>query len=235
MRKTAMSEFDNGNSLVRGDEPEERPQKELEQFDGVAQMKRKQTTSFLSWVSKMFFSGKTWKDILKEVVEQQIVPELKDSARNAIVSAIDMKFYKDYTPGSSVSTTVNNGSFITKYLDYSSASTKSTQQNLEANQKKDEEIRKNGYELPTFTSEEKAMSFLKSMKVEAERFGQLSVHDIAWKQGKNVDYTWDAYGWTKEQILAIKRPTRISPAVVINGVKYTHMIELPKAKLLESE
>lgn len=228
-----MDEYENGNSLVRKEDIQEKAPKEFKQFSGVTPMKKKQVNSFLGWASRMFFSGRTWKDILKDVVENQIVPELKDGFRNAIVSVIDAKIYKDYTPGSSINTSVNNGSFITKYIDYSSASTKATQQAREANQHKDEEIKKSGYELPSFPNERIAMDFLRSMQAEAHRYGQLSVHDVAWKQGKTVDYTWDAYGWTEDQIMAIKKPTRLSPPVIINNVKYTHVIELPKAKLLE--
>lgn len=225
-------EYDKGNSLARKeDKPSEK--KQLQRFDGVVQLKRKKTTSVLDWISKMFFSGKTWKDILLEVIEQQVVPEIKDSARNAIVSMIDMKIYKDYTPGATTSTTVNNGSFITKYLDYSAASTSNTQKVLEANQKRDEEIKKSGYELPSFRNEAEARKFLNSLHQEAQRFDSLSVHDVAWKGGIDVDYTWDAYGWTKEQILAVKNPTRLRPPVVVKGVKYTYTIELPTARLLD--
>lgn len=228
-----MSNLDEGNSFARQEGEKKKPDKVLQQFSGVGSAKKRPTNSLLSWLSKMFFSGKSWKDILKEIIEQQVVPELRDSARNAIVSAIDMKIYKDYTPGSPAGTQVSNGGFITKYLDYSAASTKATQKALEANQKKDEEIKKSGYELPAFTNERQAIAFLNSLHQEAERFGSLSVHDIAWKQGKSIDYTWDAYGWPKEMILAVKRPTRISPPMVVNGVKFTHIIELPPAKLLE--
>lgn len=228
-----MGDLEHGNSLIQRDEPKEKEKKELKQFSGVAQAKKKQEKSFFSWISTMFFSGRGWKEILKDIIENQVVPELKDGARNALVSAIDMKIYKDYSPGVTNTTTVNNGSFLTKYLDYSAASTQATKQALEANQKKDEEIKKSGYELPSFTNEHAAMEFLKSMQAEAVRYGQISVHDLAWKQGKNVDYTWDAYGWTKDQILAVKRPSRMSPPLVVNGVKYTHVIELPKARLLE--
>ena len=230
-----MDDLENGNSLVRREEKKEgRAPRELKQFSGVASVKRKPVNSFFGWISRMFFSGKTWKEIVKDVIEQQVVPEIKQGARDALVSIIDMKFDKDYTPGPSTTVkTVNNGSFVTQYLDYSAESTKNIKAELEANQKKDEEIRKSGYELPAFTTRDEANAFLASMHAEAGRFGDLSVHDIAMKQGKSIDWTWEAYGWTKEQILAIKGPTRLSKPMVINGVRYNYVIDLPTARVLE--
>jgi hypothetical protein len=233
-----MDDLDNGNSLIRREDnkPSEgkRPPREIEQFSGVAQMKKKQVNSFFSWISRMFFSGKTWKEILRDVIENQVVPELKQGARDALVSVIDMKFDKDFTPGpSSTVKTVNNGSFVTQYLDYSKASTQAIKQELEANQKKEEEIRKSGYELPAFQTRDQANAFLASMHAEVSRFGDFSVHDLAMKQGKKVDWTWEAYGWTKEQILAVKKPTRLSKPIIVNGVRYNYIIELPAAKMLE--
>lgn len=54
----------------------------------------------------------------------------------------------------------------------------------------------------------------------------MSVQDLAWMQGKRVDYTWDKYGWEASDILAIDGPKHI------NNPSAPWIIDLPKAGIL---
>ena len=218
---------DDGNALVPNNKPD-RPAKELKQFEGVTPVKRKPINGFLKWTSSMFFSGRSWSDILKDLYEHQIVPEVKSTVRNTIVSIVDAKLSDSNISSTAVNAT---GNFLTRYIDYSAKA--ATSSKLSENKKKNEEIKKSGFEMPSFTDWGTAKGFLDSMKAEANRFGQLSVYDIAWKQGKTIDWTWDAYGWTKDMINAIKEPKRLYPPVTVNGEKRCYVIEMPNAILLE--
>ena len=212
---------DEGNALVPAPKPE-KPKKDIQQFSGdVAQAKRKPVKGFLKWTSEMFFSGRTWKEIMKDLYEHQIVPGMKNIVRDTLVGMIDAKF--DDIPASP-STGTSSGGFITKMIDYSARSTGTSTVSTATPNK---EPKKSGFELPCFTDIAKANEFLRSMKAEAQRFDNLSVYDIAWKQGKTIDWTWEAYGWTKEMINSIQSPKRLHPPLVIDKKKYEYYIDLP--------
>jgi len=196
---------------------------EKHQHDGKF-MKPKERTKFGEWFSEMFLSGMTWKQILMKILNEQLVPEIKDGFRNGLVSLIDMRIYKDHKPGTN-SNVGNSASFITNYVAYGNKKAQ-TAAALEANKKKEEETVKSGYEIPSFKTLQQAKSFLADMHVYVEKFYRMSVLDLASMMRQNVSYTWDKWGWEKEEILAIKEPTHIS------NPDSPYIIELPKAHVL---
>ena len=215
------------NSFVRSDENgSERPsfeerKKDMQQFSDARQVKKKPENAIWKWVRDMFFSGRTMKDILIDVAENQIVPQMKDNMRNSLVSMIDLGFYKDHQTGSSSTP----GSFITNYVNFSDKQ-KQQKKALEENKQREKEIIDSGYETPAFKQKIQAENFLKSLHAYVSKYQTMSVQDLAWMQGKTIDYTWDKYGWDKEDILAVKAPTHI------NNPDTPWAVVLPKAKVL---
>lgn len=225
------------NSLVRQDDIPKKPsfeerKKDLKQYSGVHQVSKKEN-AWLTWLKDMFFSGRTFKSILVDVAENQVAPQVKDLVRNSIVSVLDAKIYKDHKTGSGAGTVP--GSFITNYVSYGKNSTgansigptsSSTSAKLAANKQNEEDIIKSGFECPAFTTSKAANDFLNDMKAYVMKYATMSVLDLAYMQGKRVNYTWDKYGWEASAILAIQGPKHISnPAA-------PWIIELPKAELL---
>lgn len=201
---------------------EEKRKKFLQEHQHDAKpMKPKEKTAFWKWFEDMFLSGRTWKDILMDILNNQLVPEIKDGVRNGLVSLIDMRIYRDHKPSS----TPGSGNFITNYVNYANPNSK-TKAALEANKKQEEETVKNGYEIPSFRTEREAMAFLADMHTYVEQFYRMTVLDLATMMKKSVNYTWDKWGWEKEEILAIKRPGHIS------NPDNPYIIELPKAHVL---
>ena len=211
------------NSLIRanGRPTVEQRRKDLKQFSGVKQVKRKDPWWFWTWIAKMFFSGRSLKDILKDIAEHQIAPGIKDGVRNSLVSLIDMGLYEDHRTVSSSSSQVN-GSFITNYVSYGSKDKKSSS-SLESNKQKEEETIKSGFESPAFKSRKDADDFLNGMKSYVQKYETMSVQDLAWMQQKSIDFTWDKWGWWRDEILAIKAPTHI------NNQDTPWIISMPKA------
>lgn len=193
--------------------------------DDVGTMKKKEPTKFAKWFSEMFLSGRTWKDIILEIINEQIVPELKDGFRNSVVSLLDMRLYRDHKPGVT-SSGGTPSSFITNYVAYGD---KKAQQKaaLEANKKKEEETLNSGYEIPCFKTLAQAKAFLDDMKSYVKRFGWISVLELGGMMKKNVAYTWDKWGWNEDEIMAISGPKHIS-----GNPEKPYIIELPKAHVL---
>lgn len=79
-----------------------------------------------------------------------------------------------------------------------------------------------------------ALSFLRKLRGKAKKLGEVSVFDIAMDARQTVDHSWDSYGWTKDQILAIQKPTKLKWPTFVNGKKCTHAICLPNPKLLNT-
>lgn len=201
--------------------------KAIRVHNDVKPLKERNKTEFAKWFSDMFLSGRTWKDIVMDIINNQVVPEIKDSFRNSVVSLLDMRLYKDHTisPGSKNGTPT---SFTTNYVQYSD---KKTQQKaaLEANKKKEEETLKSGYEIPSFKTLQSARVFLQDMHDYVNQYYRMSVLDLASMQGAHISYTWDKYGWEKEEILAIKEPTHIS------NPDRPYIVKLPKAHVLTDD
>lgn len=214
------------NSFVRSDKKPSRPsieerQKSMNQYIGVKQATRKEN-AWWTWFKDLFFSGRSLKEIAKEVATEQIAPQVKDNIRNGLVSMLDMGIYKDHKP-----TGVSSGtpsSFITNYVRYGDK--QSAAEKLEENKKKEEDIIKSGYECPAFQRKVDAERFLNDMKAYVMKFTTMSVLDLAYMQGKRIAYTWDKYGWDQSEILEIEGP------VHINNPEAPWIIELPKAGVL---
>ena len=212
--------------------------KDLKRFSGVGSVKKRELTGFWKWMAGMFFNGRTWKDICKDIVENQIVPELKDGFRNAIVSLIDMRIYKDSTgprnygyPGWNAPSSGWGGSPVANYVDYTNAQARQKQKaKLEENKANERNTINQGYENPAFRTKQEADNFLKAMHDYCHAYDTISVYQIAYMSGRDIDYTWDAWGWNSEEILEIKGTKYITNSGA-NGYKYT--IDLPKAHTLE--
>ena len=224
------------NSFVRQDDINkgkkpsfEERKKDLKQYGGVKQVAKKENL-WVTWLKDMFFSGRSFKSILLDVAENQVVPQFKDGVRKSDVSILDMLIYKDHKVGS-----VSNGtpgSFITNYVSYGKNSTagnsvsSTATAKLEANQKKDEEVIQSGFECPAFSTKAAADNFLNDMKAYVTKYTTMSVLDLAYMQQKRIDYTWDKYGWEADEILAIPGPKHIA------NPNFPWVIELPKAGVL---
>lgn len=219
-----MSELDPNNHSITARMKAEERKKAIKVHDDVQPLKKKEPTKFFKWFSEMFLSGRTWKEIAMDILNNQIVPELKDGFRNSVVSLLDMRLYRDHKPGTASSSS-SSGSFITNYVQYSD---KKAQQKaaLEANKKKEEETLSSGYEIPSFKTLAQARSFLQDMKDYVTQYDTITVLELAGMMKKQVPYTWEKFGWTKEEILSIPDPRHIS------NPERPYIIELPKAHVL---
>lgn len=199
-------------------------------FEGeVAGAKRKKKgMGFLRWLRKMFLSDQKPSDILMNVVENQIVPGIKDNFRNSLVSSVDMFIYQSAKPTS----TSNNNVAYGKIFNSSQNSTAvKTQSQSQAQKNMDLE---NGFTNPCFkfldtrmmpdgTRVQGAKDFLQMMK--NYDYPTLSVHTLYMMRKQHIDYTWDAYGWTREEIQNVQ-------IVHINNPDFPWMIDLPAAHVI---
>ena len=189
----------------------------------------------LEWVTSMFFSGRSLREIGKDVLKNEVVPNVQDGVYNSLTSMLRMAVYRDAKPGAV--NTAAPGSFITNYVSYGDRN-KQKAAALEATKQKEAETVKSGYELPAFPSREMAEQFLMSMKAYVQKYPTISVHDLAWMQQKDIDYTWEKWGWDADEIMAIKTPVRFPQPVYIDDgkggkFKLTHYIDMPKAHEIE--
>lgn len=189
----------------------------IPEFNGeVAGVKRKQKGgSFIRWLRKMFLSDQKPSDIMKQVVEQQIVPGIKDNFRNSLVSSVDMFIYQSAKPNA----TQNNNVAYGKIFNSQSNTNKPKPQ---TSQEETPDMNK-GFTNPCFKSKMDATSFLIMMK--EYDYPTLSVHTLYMMRKQHIDYTWDAYGWTREEIQNVQ-------IVHINNPDYPWMIDLPSAHVI---
>jgi hypothetical protein len=203
----------------------------IPEFNGeVAGVKRKQKGgSFLRWLRKMFLSDQKPSDIMKQVIEQQIVPGIKDNFRNSLVSSVDMFIYQSAKPSSTTSNNVAYGKIFKSGQNAAPANTQSAQQ---ANPKSTDLDK--GFTNPCFrfldtrmdangNRVQGAKDFLQMMK--DYDYPTLSVHTLYMMRKQRIDYTWDAYGWTREEIQNVQ-------IVHINNPDYPWMIDLPSAHVI---
>lgn len=224
---------DENNSLTRSDgkPTAEDRKKDLQVFTGVKQIKKKEQSPMWRWITSVLLSGRKPKDILKEVLDKEIVPNLQDGVYNSATSVLRMAIYKDGKPGNVTQTAP--GSFITNYVSFADKK-KQQQAATEAAKQQEAETVNSGYETPAFQNRDMAENFLRSMKAYASKYDQMSVHDLAWMQNKSIDFTWEKWGWQSEEILAIRDVSRFPQPVMVddgkgNKIKLTHYIDLPKA------
>lgn len=202
-------------------------------FEGPsAGVKRRNSHPFWRWFRRMFLSDRKPKDILIEIVEQRIVPGIKDNVRNSAMATIDSFIY----PGTSAApVSTQNG--ITSYNKiFNNQSTKSNYQQPAQQQTKQDELNK-GFSNPCFKhrntrsfpdghKEGGAEEFLALMK--GYDYPTLSVHTMYMMQGKHIDYTWDAYGWNQSEIQALG-PGNIRQT---GNAEWPWMIVLPEAHVI---
>lgn len=220
MSQTTIGNDIPGNSLKNQNASDPDTHKPaIPQFNGeVAGVKRKKENSFLKWLKKMFLSDQKPSDILMNIVENQIVPGIKDNFRNSVVSSVDMFIYSNAKPASSNSS--NNIAYSKVYNSVSNNVTIKTKPQPQENNTPD---MNNGFTNPCFRSKMDATSFLIMMK--QYDYPTLSVHTLYMMRKKHIDYTWDAYGWTREEIANVQ-------IVHINNPEFPWMIDLPQAHVI---
>lgn len=201
-------------------------------FQGETKQARRKNGGFWKWMKKMFLSDRNPKDIVKEVVEYNIVPGIKDNFYNGLTSAISGFIYQGGVPAGKAG--VQNGVNYNRIYSGNTRSTPPPQHTQTTN--KDEEINK-GFGNPCFKSrstrrysdgrvEQGAEEFLNLMKT--YDYPTLSVHTMYLMQRKRIDYTWDAYGWTREEILSLG-PDCIQRT---GDPEWPWMIALPEAHVI---
>lgn len=197
---------------------EESKKPAIPEFNGeVAGVKRKKKgIGFWRWMRKMFLSDQKPSDIMKNVLEQQIVPGIKDNFRNSLVSSVDMLIYQSAKPN----ITSNNNVAYGKIFN-SQNNKPAVQQNQPA--KDNTPDMDKGFTNPCFRSKMDATSFLIMMK--EYDYPTLSVHTLYMMRKQHIDYTWDAYGWTREEIQNVQ-------IVHINNPDFPWMIDLPQAHVI---
>lgn len=211
-----------GNSHKAQEQAASEPQKpEVTPFEGdVAGAKRKKS-GVGAWMRKMFLSDRKPSEIMMDVLENQIVPGIKDNVRNSVVSSIDMFVYQNAKPASSS----NNNISYNNIFRANSSQPKPAQQNTQANNGTD---MSNGFENPVFRTRKDAEDFL-NRKMKAYDYPTLSVHTLYMMQSRHIDYTWDAYGWTKEEVQSWDTAKII---VHISNREWPWMINLPQAHVI---
>ena len=188
-------------------------------FQGETRQAKRKGGGFWKWFKKMFLSDRTPKEIAMEVVEQRIVPGLQDNFRNSAMAMLDGFIYKGGSaPVSGASNQVSYNRI------YGGQTRTAPSQNTVSDPKK-EEINK-GFGNPCFRTQQAAHEFLATMK--AYDYPTLSVHTLYMMQSKHIDYTWDAYGWNREEILSL------GPNCVkhISDPDWPWMIQLPEAHVI---
>lgn len=213
-----------GNShKAREEEAKESAAKKPEPviFEGdVAGVKRRKTGLFRAWLRRMFLSDRKPSEIALEIIENQIVPGIKDNFRNSMVSGIDAFIYQNSKPSSAGSSNSVSYSKI-----YNSSASSGTALTVKTQDKKSDSSvdLENGFTNPCFKSKMDATKFLIDMK--QYDYPTLSVHTLYMMRKKHIDYTWDAYGWTREEIANVQ-------VVHINNPDYPWMIDLPQAHVI---
>ena len=219
-----MAELPNdipGNSQkARQAQKEENGRPPVPVFEGELKHVRRKNSGFWRWCKRMFLSDRKPKDILKEIVEYRIVPGIKDNLRNSAMATIDSFIYQGSGPAgpSTSQNSVNYNKIYTNTPVNTAPAAKSDS--------KTEEINK-GFSNPCFHTQLDAQTFLQMMK--SYDYPTLSVHTLYMMQKKHIDYTWDAYGWTQQEIAAL------GPGCIrhINGdPNWPWMINLPEAHVI---
>lgn len=214
--------------------PENNGKPPIPVFEGPsAGVKRNNAHPFLKWCKRMFLSDRKPKDIMKEIIEQRIVPGIKDNMRNSAMATIDSFIY----PGvSAAPASTQNG--VTNYnkVFNNQQQRSGYPQTAQQPQTKQDEL-KNGFSNPCFKhrntrsfpdghKEGGAEDFLALMK--GYDYPTLSVHTMYMMQGKHIDYTWDAYGWNQSEIQALG-PGNIRQT---GNAEWPWMIVLPEAHVI---
>ena len=78
-----------------------------------------------------------------------------------------------------------------------------------------------------FETQQEAKDAILRMDELLQSSAVLSVNDLAWMRGRPVDYTWDKYGWTKEEVDEARVVDWEPDNPLLSGYKYK--IEIAKA------
>ena len=197
---------------------------EIVPFQGqVAGVKRKQF-SFLKWLKKNFLGDQRPRDILRKVIEDQIVPGIKDNFRNSMVSSLDMFIYQSAKPANQNSS--NNTIQYNNIFRSQTTTVQRSQPQQTAPQTTTVDL-SSGFSNPCFKNRSDAERFLNQMKL--YDYPTLSVHTMYMMRSQHIDYTWDAYGWTREEIAKWDNSRII---VHINNADWPWMLDLPQAHVI---
>lgn len=190
-------------------------------FEGEIKLGKRKNNNFLRWCRRMFLSDRKPKDILKEIVEYRIVPGIKDNFRNSAMATLDSFIYPGSGPAGP-STPQNNVNYNRMFNNQPSSAPAAP-----SNNSPKEEVKQEGFSNPCFRTQMDAQTFLQMMK--SYDYPTLSVHTLYMMQKKHIDYTWDAYGWTQQEI------AQLGPNCIrhINGdPNWPWMINLPEAHVI---
>ena len=223
MSQTPLNNDIPSNSQKAKEQQNAKP--EIVPFDGEVGGAKRKKGKITKWFRKMFLSDKKPSQIIKEAIEDIIVPGFKDNFRNSIVSCLDMFIYNSSRPANS-SPGNNSISYNNIFRSSASQSPKPTAPAAASNNNGMD--LSNGFVNPCFKTRIEAERFLVN-KMKAYDYPTLSVHTMYMMMSKHIDYTWDAYGWNKEEI-ASWDPSRI--ITHINSADWPWMIDLPQAHLL---
>lgn len=173
----------------------------------------------------MLFSDRKPKDILKDVVENQVVPGFKDNIRNSFVSGFDMFIYQG-AKTINQSNSSNHINYNSMYNKQQAAKNANYSQSSQSNGQQ-ENTTTNGFSNPTFKYRSNpnpqtigAEQFLQAMKDRV--YPTFSVMDLYNMMGQTISWTWDVWGWTREEIQNVK-------IVHITNPDKPWMIDLPPA------
>lgn len=178
----------------------------------------------------MFLSDRNPKDILVEILENQVVPGIKDNFRNSVVSSVDMFIYQNAKPLSQSSTT-NRVAYNSMYQKQQTNKLPSAP-GTNSQPKSEEEPTQNGFSNPTFRylsnndpKEIGAQQFLAAMQ--SREYPTFSVMDLYSMRGQTIAWTWDVWGWTREELQNVK-------IARIGSSDRPWMIDLPPAHLINN-
>ena len=223
MSQTPINNDIPANSQKAKEQQNSKP--EIVPFDGDVGGAKRKKSKVGAWFRKMFLSDRKPSEIALDVLENNIVPGIKDNFRNSFVSAFDMFIYQN---AKSPNSSPGNNSVSYNNIFRSSATPAPRPQTPQQASNSNGLDLSNGFVNPCFKTRTEAERFLVG-RMKAYDYPTLSVHTMYMMMSKIIDYTWDAYGWTKEEI-ASWDPSKI--IVHINSAEWPWMIDLPQAHMI---
>lgn len=195
---------------------------EVVPFDGeVAGAKRKKS-GFWAWMKKMFLSDRKPSEIIMDVLENNVVPGIKDNFRNSLVTGLDGFIYQNSAPTNGRSQGTNGVNYNNIYR-----TNAAPQKPAEAQNNNGIDL-SNGFVNPCFKTRIEAERFLNG-KMKSYDYPTLSVHTMYMMMSRHIDYTWDKYGWNREEIATWDASKIITH---INSSEFPWMINLPQAHVI---
>lgn len=156
----------------------------------------------------MFLSDQKPKDILKSIVEDQVVPGIKDNFRNSFVSSIDMFIYNGAKTVSQSSAT-NHISYNSMYQKQQANKPHGNGMQPKPDAALEEPKENNSFSNPTFKylsnsdpNNIGAKEFLAA--IQSREYPTFSVMDLYGMQGKRISWTWEVWGWNQDELQNLK-------------------------------